>query len=149
MKPLFPLFPSLGKKRITKRACSTSCKSLRERQTLFHLDSVISKFAKIKSFSPFFSHFKRHLYIASHPAVDNEGEVVSYRNVIQRVEKNGIYFGLVWAKTTESELMGYSNALWCKPSKHPSKSKTIYMSRMLILNQSALSRLQSATLKWT
>lgn len=67
----------------------------------------------MKSFSSLL--LRRHLCIASNPAVDNEGEVVSCRNVVQSEKKGGkkreIYFGLVRAKTTESELMGWSNAL--------------------------------------
>lgn len=50
-----------------------------------------------------FAHFnlRWNLYIQSHPAVDNEGKVVSVRNVAQ-CRKNSFY--MVQAKTTESEL---------------------------------------------
>lgn len=48
----------------------------------------------MKSFSSL--QLRRHLYIASHPAVDNEGEVISWRNVVQsEKKKKEIYFGLV------------------------------------------------------
>lgn len=64
-------------------------------------------------------------------AVDNERVVGSWRNVVQVRKKIEIYFGVVWAKTTESELMVYSNSLWCKPNQQQSKSKTIYIRWML------------------
>lgn len=84
----------------------------------------------MKSFSTRFN-FRRN--IESHPAVDNEGEVVSWRNVVQSKK-----ICSVKAKTTESELCSIM-----QPKPQQSKSRTIYMSRMLIPHQHILIQLYS------
>lgn len=86
----------------------------------------------MKSFS---SHFNLRRNIESHPAVDNEGEVVSWRNVVQSRKK-------------KKDFIGQSQKHWVRivlydanPNPNQSKSKTIYMSWMLIPYQHILIQL--------
>lgn len=58
------------------------------------------KMGKNEEFFPSLQ-FRRHLKIASHPAVDNEGEVVSWRNAAQsekKKKKEKKKFILVWSE---------------------------------------------------